>query len=737
MTNRPLLVVQCAVLLIACASHSYASSKSPLTVADSIETRRVMYGFDYERESVRYSPDGRRFLIVLFRGDIARNGTLVEYLTGETTSLSQAAASHIVARLFTTDTQLLDLRAARYLWLGDGHRIAFTWNDGKGPTQVVILDLRNGALETVTTAIVDVEEFSMDLAGDRVVYTTRSAAKLCRITCAASVSTKFARMLRSGFAVPDDVHSVQTLLNGYASDLESGYATDIFVASRENGWAARRVSLDSHVLPPLNPRMAPDGARIVITGRPQSPPDHWSVYTDPQIRRNLALAERTAGEPLQLRQLWLVDVSTLSARPLWDAVFARSPTIDWSKDSRELVVRNTTLPVASPDPAGLAGHATAKVNVLTGRYSVVQGDFGSLRELPRGNVSIEVRESLSSPPEVWGVEARKRSQSIRILQLNPGLTRKFLLGEVRIVHWTDGKGRNWSGRLYLPPDSKAGERYPLVISTVPKVAALPQQFSLGGNEVAPSVTAIAQPLANRGIAVLMMGQPDAATDAMQATPAEAPIVTSGYESAVATLAKGGFIDQDRVGLIGYSRTGFYVQFALTHSRFRFAAAISSDNVNESYVQYVLMANAWVRDEFERVNGAPPFGDGMQLWLSRAPGFNADKIRTPLRMEITSGGISALLAQWELFSNLRILGKPVELYVGPDIENGSHGLLRPDQQLASMEAGVDWMDFWLNNCERADPAKESEYQRWRAIRNKQAPHPFPSCRCAGGAPCLGK
>jgi hypothetical protein len=118
---------------------------------------------------------------------------------------------------------------------------------------------------------------------------------------------------------------------------------------------------------------------------------------------------------------------------------------------------------------------------------------------------------------------------------------------------------------------------------------------------------------------------------------------------------------------------------------------------------------------ETENGGAPFGDGLKSWLVKSPGFNADKVHTPLWLVLQSGPISGVLSHWEMFSRLRRLGKPVELYVMPDVEHGSHNPQNPRQVVALQQGEVDWFDFWLNGREDPDPKKADQYVRWRKLR----------------------
>jgi dipeptidyl aminopeptidase/acylaminoacyl peptidase len=209
--------------------------------------------------------------------------------------------------------------------------------------------------------------------------------------------------------------------------------------------------------------------------------------------------------------------------------------------------------------------------------------------------------------------------------------------------------------------------------------------------------------------------PDGERGAPHATPAELDSVVAGYEGAIEHFVSEGLADPQRIGVTGFSRFGLYTAYFLTHTSYPIAAANVADNADESYLQY-LFWGASTKSEYERDVGAAPLGEGLRIWAERAPGFNADKIHAPLRMERDSQGLISALYSWELFSQLRYLRRPVELYLVPDIEHGAHALERPSQLLASQGAIVDWFDFWLNEHEDPNPAKTGQYERWRKLRS---------------------
>lgn len=311
------------------------------------------------------------------------------------------------------------------------------------------------------------------------------------------------------------------------------------------------------------------------------------------------------------------------------------------------------------------------------------------------------------------MDVRTRKERM-ILDLNPGLSDRFALGKVEKIEWNDAAGRTWSGILYYPANFEANRRYPLVIQTR---GPLPiDEFSLsgkGGNApgLGPGISAyVAQPLAGRGIAVLVAE--DKYVPGIVSNPEEPKMHMAGYQAGAEHLVRLGLVDRDNVGIMGFSRGGWRIEYALVHSDFPYAAAIAADNIDGGYLQAALMS--W-RKDLEEITGATPFGDGLKTWLQIAPTFNVEKIHAPLRIQQESGGLAATVTQWEMFSRLRHLKKPVEFYVIPDIEHGSHALQNPAQVLASQEGALDWWLFWLKSEEDPQEQKIEQYDRWRKLR----------------------
>src|SRR5205807_50835 len=68
----------------------------------------------------------------------------------------------------------------------------------------------------------------------------------------------------------------------------------------------------------------------------------------------------------------------------------------------------------------------------------------------------------------------------------------------------------------------------------------------------------ARALAATGIVVLQVGEP-----CPLSMPDEGPCAVSGYESAATQLVSEGLVDPEKIGIIGFSRSCFYVMETLT------------------------------------------------------------------------------------------------------------------------------------------------------------------------------
>jgi len=319
-------------------------------------------------------------------------------------------------------------------------------------------------------------------------------------------------------------------------------------------------------------------------------------------------------------------------------------------------------------------------------------------------VHLSIQQDLNREPELIATDVGTGKAGM-LWDPNPQF-KSIALGEESVLKWKDQNGRDWVGGLFRPPGYVQGHHYPLVIQT----------HGFSEHDFEPSgafpTAFAARELSAAGIVVLQVRDCPASVDS-----SEAACQIAGYESAVDQLAADGIIDRSHVGIIGFSRTCYYVLGALTNSRLHIEAASITDGVQESYLQYIINVDTLdniLSREAEAIIGSRPFGDGLQQWLKRSPGFNLDKVHAPLQI-VAIGRASLLFEMLESYAGLRYLHKPVDLIV---LGEGTHILSNPAQRMVSQGGSVDWFRFWLKGEEDPDPAKVGQYARWRELRRMQ-------------------
>jgi hypothetical protein len=367
--------------------------------------------------------------------------------------------------------------------------------------------------------------------------------------------------------------------------------------------------------------------------------------------------------------------------------------IDWLVAGRELVVYSSP-PISSED--------IPKFYVLDGTNWHLSRSHRDVSNVP---FELNISQSLNQPPALLAKD-RLTGRQRTLFDPNPQLA-NIDLGSVSTFTWKDSHDRTISGQLVKPASFTLGRRYPLVIQT--HGIAPTRFFSAGGNS---ETSHAGRPLAGRDILVLQVAEPHEPFFGTWQEGTENG--TQVYLSAIDRLVAEGLVDATRVGISGYSRTGFYVAKAITEAPDRFAAsAFGSTDIGSlfgyySYIDYV--TPAFAKGAADAMAGALPYGAGLHEWLERAPGFRTDRIRSSVLVSALDP--QDLIVMWSLYAPLRDQGKPVELQY---TRSGQHNLTKPLQIFAHQEMLVDWFDFWLNGHEDAASSKAEQYERWRKLR----------------------
>jgi dipeptidyl aminopeptidase/acylaminoacyl peptidase len=675
-----------------------------------------------------FSPDSKRFVIVVSKPNLARNTNEYSLLLFSTARVFNGAGPTVLASFSSASVVdgVSDLH-----WSEDNDTIFFLGALGARPKQLYAVRRSTRRLQQLTKHPTSLLSYAVSERTGAIVFTAEGT----------EVDLEGDHL---GFRVSTE--SLPDLIRGKIDTHQAA-----LFATHRGG----RRPVQLHTQGRLDPSakdlyLSPDGRHLVVKTDVMTVPERWRQYDDP-IYQRLLQHPLPEGMPSRILRYEAVDTGTGKSVVLLNSPASYSQAdVLWSPDSNSVLLCGVYLPLDVAEEGELRARRfqrfvieielrTGMVRKLTTedltpvhwnrRTKIVefkkskqgtnvshesQAVYYRRRGLTWEQLTIssdvsqeailEVRtdEDLNLPPRIVAVNP-KTGQKKTILKLNPQLA-CLTLGKVEAVRWFDPGGRPVDGGLYFPPDYAPGTRYPLVIQTH---GFDPHGFWMNG----PYTTGFAaQPLANKGFIVLQMD--DIFYDSL-VTPEEGQRVMGAYESAIEYLDARGLIDPQRIGILGFSRTCYYVKYALTHSKRHFAAAIAIDGLDGGYVQNLAFYNTApnLSYEFDTVTGAPPFGSGLFVWLKNAPGFLLDRVHTP--MLSLALGPDSLLGEWEWFAGLKRLDKPVDLLYLP---SGTHLLVRPRDCLTAAQATVDWFDFWINGKEDSIPENARWYSRWRQLRS---------------------
>ncbi len=622
-------------------------------------------------------------------------------------------------------------------WL-DNETIGFIGENPGELSQVYEFNLRKRKLQPLTNHPTDVRFFDVTKGGDRLIYSAREKES--------EPAPKIMR--REGIVVSNQL--LPDLLAGHDTDHDWD-PEELFLKKR--GEKPARIVTDDEIVHWYRPfgLLSPMGKYAILPVRVRTLPENWKDYEDKDLQR-LARAEsmiRFKRASTFFYRCLLLDTTNGTIQPLLDApVSMYTAGFAWAPDGHSVVLSGTYLPLGGSDSAelGIRKRNTFAVEVAipsrkilkitdrdltvvkwngeTGRLVFEPGHFkdgpnefyekkgdvwvkvsaNPLDDSTNSRLDVIMEEDPNTPPKIYTILPATQQKAL-LLDLNPKFD-QLAFGRVEHIAWSAANGSRAEGGLYFPPDYIPGRRYPIVIQTH---GFKTNRFSIDG----PFSTAFAaQPLASDGFLVLQAPDPD---DSVLLTPEEPMRAMALYEGAIDYLDTRGLVDRKLVGIIGFSRTCFYVKYTLTHSTYPFAAATVADGVDMGYFEYLALANLEAEwdSEHETVNGGLPFGDQLSSWQKNAPGFGLGIVHTPVRIEAI--GRSSVLLGWEWFVGLSRLSKPVDMILIPD---GYHMLVKPWERMTSQQGNIDWFTFWLKGEEDPTAEKKEQYERWRGLKKIQ-------------------
>ena len=749
----------CCILLA--AAWATGAIARDFTVSDSIAMRRILSidGQPAGATFALYSPDEKHFVVRARRGDIENDQNIDELMLFKTKDVLASLRPDGVA--VQVPVQVLAERRFRDDWAEISHvrwisdrEVGFVAPADNGRMQAFAVDVDSRTVSQLTHSATDVASFAA--SRERVVYYARQPTAL---TDASVISV--------------DGHALTEILarTEPSGDSRANLA-ELFVASRSGG-TPQRVSLPAGRIFRDEIWISPAGDQALILTPAVDAPAHWSEYRVWDNEHRGWTADFVRSDPgsynlFDRHRFAVVDLQAKTARPLFDAPdgelsATRTPAaVFWLDGGRRLVVSHTYLPLREANISKeererrVSGPAIAEVSPSGDRSrAIVWEPFLTVKEWHAGKrrdeivavsadperdllmvkrerpdrsivsetwvrssdswrlaasragdlPSIELRQGLNERPRVHAVGGKCGCS--RIIYDPAPQTDQFTFGRAEAFSWTDSRANEWQGALIYPVDYVSGRRYPLVLQTH---GYSNREFLIDGPSGATTAFA-AQALANAGFVVLQAGDNRAA---ITADAAEGKNVADGWKRAIDKLVAMAMVDPSRVGIIGFSRTGFHVVAMLSEFPDAVAAATISDSVQYGYSQYLLSTNfdfGVGAGEFDRITGGSPFSVGYGSWFESNLLYRMSRSAAALRIEAIGEG--SLLSLWETYALRVRTGKPADLVYFP---KGSHVLMKPSERNASQGGNVDWFRFWLQDYEDPAPAKTQQYRRWRELRS---------------------
>jgi dipeptidyl aminopeptidase/acylaminoacyl peptidase len=660
-------------------------SKRPLRVEDAIGMTRLAAP---DQKVALFSPDRNRFLVLIKKGNLERNTNDFSLLLYQTEEVLHSPAKYVLVKMSSSSNRDA-IKEPK--WLDNNRTIVFLGENPGEVAQLYSADVRTRRIIRLTNSPYAINHYDISGDGREIVYTTDPRKE----------GSSRGKEGPGFVTVPEGRWLSEFLAGDCPAASDSPKGQQLYV--QHNREAAIVVPLPDDYLPNWTKLMwmSPDGRYSVVGVLVREIPASWADYQDERLQQ-LERLHRAPGLPVRfLERYLLLDTQRHVTRPLLNTPMTMFAPVIWSRDSQCVFLKGVFLPLDAADPVERQKREKQRynvgINVISGEAKEMAGTDWPKEEIGP-SLRVFIKEDRNTPPKIY-VDDGNGSPRL-LLNLNPWLDSIDLAG-VEVVEWVGTDGHRSKGELYLPPHHAQGRRYPLVIQTH---GFAPGVFLLEGPY--DSSAFAAQSLAANGFAVLQMDYDRSAAYKQ----GEGAREMASYEGAIDDLDRRGVIERKSVGIIGFSRTVYQVEYSLTHSKYRFAAASLVDGMDAGYLQYLAFG---VGDNVE-LNGGQPFGDGLQSWLKNSPSFQLGHVRTPVRLEAhgCSGGI---LSSWEWFIMLSEMEKPVELTYFP---GAPHIVAKPRERLESEEDMLDWFCFWLKGEMEHSKEKTDRTKRWNELRKKQ-------------------
>lgn len=578
-------------------------------------------------------------------------------------------------------------------WSQSGERIAYYSSGAEVPgVQVFAADVGTGAVQQVTTVeggvIPDQISWSRDDRLAFIVAVSQSPDKSAYDHAPEPASMERGFPLVLGPDSPDG-YALDGIITGVAGPhSEPAEALEVFVHDLTSG-DTKQLSRDG--LGCLSLTWSPDGSTIACVsqggfqnGAPIS--DVHLLDGETGVSRQIAPGDPRADSPqwspdgrriayarysraaLESSGVSVVELDAGGQATRTVDVFS-GPVVDlaWAADGQSLFIVQTdgvTQPVLRIElstrdvrrigtSTGVVGPRSLSVSVTgTVAWTESRGDRPAVVRLLRPETSAP--EDLYDPnPQLAGVH----------------------MGRQEIVQWRNRAGDEREGILILPVGYESGRRYPLLVSAYSEGTHLNTFYS------DPTPAFGNQRHAALGYAVFFPGPRvpwmygGAATSDFVGGPAGWDVTVDDVESGVDVLIQRGFVDPDRMAIMGFSNGGAAATAVITRTD-RYAAAVVAAPANLNWVESALrqdnQAKRWIPTR-QFMGIKEDILENPAAYVAGSPVFQVGNITTPLLLAVGDRDNSSFTVPTvEVYLALRRLGRDVTLLRYAGMPHGFFG-----------------------------------------------------------------
>ena len=409
----------------------------------------------------------------------------------------------------------------------------------------------------------------------------------------------------------------------------------------------------------------------------QPPQQIAQPHYSPDGRTIAFIAGLMSDEGATGGDIYLAPARGGEARDVTPGIHASPNWLAWASPQRVIFSENVDGSVAV---AALELRSGKITTLWKGAETVGADNWGdlslSLSQNQKG--SAVIRQSFSQPPEVWAGPLGSWKQ---ITHANQNLHPSW--GKVEDVHWKH-HGLRVQGWLMYPANYDASRRYGLVVDVHggPAWAHIPRW---------PETFFNTSLLSSMGYFVFYpnprgsYGQGEAFT--------RGNVKDFGYGdfgdilAGVDQVVKQFPVDNNRVGITGWSYGGYMTMWAVTQSN-RFHAAVSGAGLSD-WLSYYGENDIvrWMMAYF----GASVYEDP-QVYARSAPITFIKNVKTPTLVLVGErDGECPAPQSREFWQGLKAFGVPTEYVVYP---GEGHFIANPEHQLDILRRTVEWFDQYL-------------------------------------------